>query len=472
MLFIWVMLLLQSASAPVDLWAIPAAERIAFINQKLKPETTPNAAADIDRALAAYRAPHELMHPEMSEGELQSVRWLSGNIYCLWIRADWPPERIEAIERWLAANREALEAMEAAYTKERCVRPVSAENGRISSSYSIATLTKFRHLSMLAGTKSNALARAGDWAGAYAWNRRMHRLGAFVRELPDRLAQMNGDGHAKMACDQLLTLIQREPVNAPADTVAYVVRERERKYVAEVIDAYETLVTFDLLERHYAWANDPQSEPTVGEEIDAIIGLPEMLNDFAAGGSGLRPIKPAFTSPEQYRKALLATTPQAYRPVWDRDCELWREWLAKPLPEAIRDVPDLERRYVEVFARHPFAAFLNAGNIVPFDRRRITAARTDAQIAGLECVLAIRAFHQRTGRYPHTLDEIVRQNLQKLPLDPFSSKPLMYRPTPDGFLLYSIGPDLKDDQGVAKHPNGEAADDVLWPPVLPEYSRE
>jgi hypothetical protein len=63
----------------------------------------------------------------------------------------------------------------------------------------------------------------------------------------------------------------------------------------------------------------------------------------------------------------------------------------------------------------------------------------------------------RLLRLPATLDEISQAMLPDRPSDPFTGKPFVYKPDPDGkgFLLYSVGPDGKDDGGsiaAAKYP--------------------
>jgi len=47
-------------------------------------------------------------------------------------------------------------------------------------------------------------------------------------------------------------------------------------------------------------------------------------------------------------------------------------------------------------------------------------------------------------------------------MDPFSGGPLLYRPKPDGFVLYSIGPDQKDNGGSPKQPKQETDYDIVW----------
>ncbi|NCA83374.1 MAG: hypothetical protein EOM72_11635 [Opitutae bacterium] len=51
------------------------------------------------------------------------------------------------------------------------------------------------------------------------------------------------------------------------------------------------------------------------------------------------------------------------------------------------------------------------------------------------------------GAYPAALAEIDPQFLSEVPLDPFTGHPLVYRTEGDGFVLYSLGENLKDDGG-------------------------
>ena len=55
------------------------------------------------------------------------------------------------------------------------------------------------------------------------------------------------------------------------------------------------------------------------------------------------------------------------------------------------------------------------------------------------------------GRYPESLDELVPQYLDEVSLDPFDLKPLRYRKRQGKWIIYSIGPDCKDDGGVENY---------------------
>jgi RNA polymerase sigma factor (sigma-70 family) len=73
-----------------------------------------------------------------------------------------------------------------------------------------------------------------------------------------------------------------------------------------------------------------------------------------------------------------------------------------------------------------------------------------------------RAAHN--NRYPATLSELTPNYLDMTPTDPFDSQPLRYRKQGAGYVLYSIGPDLKDDGGKRMNGNGG---DLVFAVVTP-----
>jgi hypothetical protein len=75
------------------------------------------------------------------------------------------------------------------------------------------------------------------------------------------------------------------------------------------------------------------------------------------------------------------------------------------------------------------------------DLRRQATARL------LQTDQAIRLYQGDHGRPPARLDELVPSYLSALPLDPYSSQPLIYRTKGHEFILYSIGHDRIDDGG-------------------------
>jgi hypothetical protein len=60
---------------------------------------------------------------------------------------------------------------------------------------------------------------------------------------------------------------------------------------------------------------------------------------------------------------------------------------------------------------------------------------------------AMATFHAETGKYPKSLDELAPKYLSEIPLDPYTQKSFVYLPRDASFLIYSFGPNAKDDGG-------------------------
>lgn len=70
------------------------------------------------------------------------------------------------------------------------------------------------------------------------------------------------------------------------------------------------------------------------------------------------------------------------------------------------------------------------------------------QIEAALTMLALYEYHRERSAYPRSLGDLVPDYLPRLPIDYADRKTLRYRPSGDGYVLYSIGPDREDDGGV------------------------
>ena len=61
--------------------------------------------------------------------------------------------------------------------------------------------------------------------------------------------------------------------------------------------------------------------------------------------------------------------------------------------------------------------------------------------------IACRIYKIHNRQYPDTLDALVPGLLSAVPIDPFTGKPLVYRREGEGFIVYSLGTNQKDDGG-------------------------
>src|SRR5262249_897548 len=77
-----------------------------------------------------------------------------------------------------------------------------------------------------------------------------------------------------------------------------------------------------------------------------------------------------------------------------------------------------------------------------------THRKSDAELRCAIVALAVERFRLANGQWPSALSDLTPAFLAQLPVDPFDGQPLHYRPTADGVMIYSIGPDGIDDGGT------------------------
>jgi hypothetical protein len=73
--------------------------------------------------------------------------------------------------------------------------------------------------------------------------------------------------------------------------------------------------------------------------------------------------------------------------------------------------------------------------------------RSRAALRSAAAALAAERYRMANGKWPVSLQDLMPTFLAKVPLDPYDGKPLRYRRLQDGCVIYSIGPDGRDDGG-------------------------
>ncbi len=65
-------------------------------------------------------------------------------------------------------------------------------------------------------------------------------------------------------------------------------------------------------------------------------------------------------------------------------------------------------------------------------------------------------YRRDRGDWPKKLTDLEGKYLVAVPIDPYDRQPLRYRPTDDGVVVYSVGPDREDNQGAINRHNSLA----------------
>jgi len=116
-----------------------------------------------------------------------------------------------------------------------------------------------------------------------------------------------------------------------------------------------------------------------------------------------------------------------------------------------------------VLTRIIFPTFVSMGQ----NRDHAEVRRRQREIA-----LALAVYRSEKGRYPQKMKELDFLWGKKLPLDPYTNKPFVYRRDGQNFLLYSVGANRRDNKGrnlmdgiLGRTPinrQWEYYDDLLW----------
>ncbi len=77
----------------------------------------------------------------------------------------------------------------------------------------------------------------------------------------------------------------------------------------------------------------------------------------------------------------------------------------------------------------------------------LKSAQLEATFLAARTGLACRLYKSRNGSYPESLEALVPGILAEVPIDPFTGKPFVYRREGEGFIVYSLGSNEKDDGG-------------------------
>ncbi|MBY0262201.1 MAG: hypothetical protein K2Q20_07635, partial [Phycisphaerales bacterium] len=133
-------------------------------------------------------------------------------------------------------------------------------------------------------------------------------------------------------------------------------------------------------------------------------------------------------------------------------------WTYDGVSRAVQDLRDL--RDVPVERRILFAPAALSFPLTDKLYKSSWRARMLAQAA--TAVIDVHLHRVRHGRWPHRLEDL---DAPPLTIDMFTGRPLLYRLTPDGPLLYSVGTDRIDDGGLPA-PSGIDAGEFIPPTKL------
>ncbi|MBN2134042.1 MAG: hypothetical protein JW741_31350 [Sedimentisphaerales bacterium] len=175
--------------------------------------------------------------------------------------------------------------------------------------------------------------------------------------------------------------------------------------------------------------------------------LYEALPENALGGGG---------APEFFRRVLFRFITYRPRFLGDHAAYLQRMRKGAMLLEGPY-VPRGTEGYEEVWnVPGKYILTNELSHMLEFLKRYYCSTMTQLHLT--RAGLALMQYRHAHGAYPETLDELGLEGL----IDPFTDEPLHYRNEGEGFLVYGVNEDGKDDGGTERESRHDKEFDILW----------
>ena len=277
---------------------------------------------------------------------------------------------------------------------------------------------KFRGMARLLSIQGKVRSEEGDWSGAMESDLDAMRIGADIPHGSVLIGQLVG-----VACQA----IGRRPIWSAVD----------RLTAAQSRSASARLES--IMDRHFSFADTMQEEKWLGQST-----LLELFNDpkktatFPAPDSGTNS-EPPLGSPAVntsigvlfYLTHSKSRIMHDYTTWMDKSVEIARQPYGLHLPSPIKPDDSINEVLVDAFSQP-----------------RIKGLENETQNGLMLLTLALHLYQVEHGHYPTSLAKLAPACLQKLPNDPFAVKgTFLYHPKGTSYVLYSVGPDGKDDGG-------------------------
>jgi len=362
--------------------------------------------------------------------------------------ADFNDFEMEHLVKWLTDNKPAFKALRRGSQKPYYWPVYSSEKHKLMQEVLVdATkpLSKYRRVAFAMRWQIAYEIYKGNAGAAMDDCMVLQKFGNHLQGKGSLFEQMVGIAIEALAQDRIFAIL--ETADVPADILKSFYKELENQFSnqAAVVDwQAEKALWYDLIQRGFT--DDGKGGGRVLKQ-----GLPLIIKDVKSSLTGF------FFWNYPDRRQVVATIDRYF------------EQAAKLLHKTPWDLHLAGNS--QIWNEVGKECFLLQITGPAHHRIGEISWRLKTDRAGLLTVLAVLSYQKQTGAFPANLYELVaKEYLKEMPMDPYSDKPLIYNRADDNFILYSVGPNFKNDGGrvvrgikgnVKKWP--DEGDVVFWP---------
>ena len=360
----------------------------------------------------------------------------------------WTSNELPVVAKWLARNDKVVKGLGAALAKPRYYVPVMRSTDKtledLTAIVSFETNSLLIDLAYLLLTHGMHRIGSGDAAGATA-------DAILLRQLAKQTASQPFMVDSIIACsfDAMATRLDGAILHRGKLTAAQI-----REYQARVAQFRKLppQSSYDECDQLFSLA-DLTRVARRGKVVDAIMGiLPErnpegdFLSELCQACDWDTVLREQRVASDEYHRIGLETD-------WKRRDERLKQWemdRETRHQSETRDLADWARAIVDhqklrqklgrqFFYRYGKYTEFATGNFWRSDETHIVQREL------LRIAFALAQFRADHDRYPASLADLTPKYLASLPKDPYTSKDYLFRTEGKGLVVYSVGPDEKDD---------------------------
>lgn len=351
----------------------------------------------------------------------------------------WNASEFPIVAEWLELNARPLDVIEQATQRTQYYSPI-VEDGFTTTDSAIQMAQRLREVVRILTIRAMFRIGADDTEGA--WNDLL---------ACHRLSQLLGHRPSTMTSSLLAVAFSAATTRGDEVLIAHGLTQRQAQTCLEDLDRLPPFGSLtDLVnegDRMEALAVTSQTFPAIGLDVNTMLRKSNQISDQVVAAMKLpapADRKQALAALDQEIKARIATGRRPLRQI--------ANWIVNSRRTITHNVGDS-------LLSLKIPMYLQAD-----------AAQTKAQIRNdlARIGFALAAYRAENGKYPEVLDRLTPGYLHELPLDPYTEKRFVYTARDDAFLVYSVGPNLIDEDGRTH--GIENADDISFqvPPLVDE----
>lgn len=364
--------------------------------------------------------------------------------------------RLELAYFDLVQHSGVLEELDAALAAPKFVRTEFPGSDECLMYTEMPDLALCRRASMVRAVALRITAESGNWPEfVRSWTEQLRLAGAYSHD-PILISHIVAQSTLVRAMEELNLLLTEHRLDASVSELLLASLENVEIAPFELPLEGERLVMYDLMQRCY-------SDDGHGDGVLLINSLEKFAETdrWSSMIGGQRRSVLNLVGLTYPRRAETRRTLDEFIDAAIRQSNTPRSSIEDGSSSIERVRDQLPER--DIFLRLLFPAF---------DRALDRWYGAQAKIAATRILLAIEIYEARHGAPPTSIENLVPESLPSVPVDPICGRPFVYvvrTPTADDpreFLLYSVGVDCLDNEGV--EPNSRTHDEALSARVMAE----